>query len=76
MSPLTRSTFSIEDIIAQYIRTGQASIMLKVNRLTVRTWIRSGKLTGYRIGNFTLINRLQVEKIISERQSVQEVYHG
>ncbi len=67
MSTFTMSP-TINDIIATYITTGQVASLLNVNRLTVRRWLKSGRFTGYRIGNFTLISRLQVEELIVERQ--------
>ena len=62
MSTLPMSP-TIKDIISTYITTGQAASLLNVNRLTVRRWIKAGRLTGYRIGNFTLINKFEVEKL-------------
>jgi hypothetical protein len=63
MSTLLKSTTNIDDIITSYITTGQGGILLNVNRLTIRRWVKSGRLTGHIIANFTLISRLEIDKL-------------
>lgn len=67
MSTLSKSHSSI-DIDSKYITTGQAAAILYVNRLTVRRWVKAGKLSGWRVGNVTLLNKGEVEKMAVERR--------
>ncbi len=57
---------SLQDV---YVTTGQAAALLHVNRLTVQRWVRSGRLTGERVGNVTLIVKKEVEQLATERKA-------
>ena len=53
----------------RYFTTGQAAVYLSVNRLTIRRWVQAGKLSGERIGLFTLIPRQEVEQLAAARKA-------
>ncbi len=59
------STKSLSDI---YVTIGQASVLLAVNRATVRRWIREGKLYGEKMGSITLIPKVAVRIIAYQRR--------
>lgn len=49
-----------------YMTTGQAASRLSVNRLTIQRWVASGRLSGERVGNVTLIPIVEVEAILRQ----------
>ena len=51
-----------------YVTTGQAAAALWVNRLTIQRWVKSGKLSGERVGSVTLIPKVEVERLVARRQ--------
>jgi len=56
------------NIRTMYMTIGEATSYLDINRLTIRRWLKSGRLNGERIGHFTLILKDDVHKIaIQER---------
>lgn len=55
-----------------YMLTGQAAALLRVNRLTVQRWVKTGRLRGERVGYVTLIDRQQVEQIAAETGQQRE----
>ena len=52
-----------------YVTTGQAADLLHVSRVMVWKWVKSGKLSGERVGRITLIPRAEVEELALERQA-------
>lgn len=51
-----------------YMTTGQVALYLTVNRITVQRWLKSGQLSGERVGNVTLIPRAEVEALRLHRE--------
>lgn len=50
--------------IAEHFYTlTEAANLLGVNRITIRRWVQSGKLTAQRIGSVVLIEKHQVDAI-------------
>ena len=62
-------TTSLQDV---YLMTGQAASCLHVNRLTIRRWVKAGKLSGEVIGHLTLIPRADVERLAKDRERYYE----
>jgi len=52
-----------------YTTPGEASALLLVNRLTIRRWVKSGKLRGERVGSITLILKEDVQRIAQKREN-------
>lgn len=50
-----------------YTNIGQASTILLVNRLTIRRWIKQGKLHSEMIGRTALIPKDDIRRIAQER---------
>ena len=55
---------------AMYMTIGEAALYLDVNRLTIRRWLKSGRLNGERIGHFTLILKDDVRRIAIQERMV------
>ena len=51
----------------QYMSVTQAAAALEVNRATITRWVKEGKLSGEKIGLFTLISRKEIQRIAEER---------
>ena len=50
--------------IADHVYTlTEAAEQLDVNRVTIRRWVRAGKLTAQRIGRVVLVDKHQVDKL-------------
>jgi len=58
---------TIDDVTNKYVCIGQAASILWVNRLTIRRWIKQGKLSGQKIGLTTLIPKAEVLAIAKQR---------
>lgn len=52
-----------------FVSITQAASLSHVNRVTITRWIKTGKLTGERIGLTTLIPRQDVLTLIKQRES-------
>ena len=59
-----------ETLSSLYLLTGQAAKLLRVNRLSVQRWVNIGVLHGERVGNVTLIPRVEVEALARERETL------
>lgn len=51
-----------------YLTTGQAGKLVGVNGLTVRRWVKTGRLTGERVGRQILVQREQLLALIAARE--------
>ena len=52
-----------------YLTTGEAAAILQVNRLTVRRWVKAGKLWGEPVGQVTLLRKDEVHRLAAEREA-------
>jgi excisionase family DNA binding protein len=64
MKNINKSMGHLSDV---YTTPGQAASLLLVNRLTIRRWVKEGKLHGERVGNITLIPKVDVWHIAQQR---------
>ena len=55
------------NITEMFCTLKEASETLKVNRLTIRRWIKSGKIQAQRVGGEVLIERRLVETLAKEK---------
>ena len=53
-----------------YITPSQAALLLHVNRLAVRRWVKTGKLRGELVGRVTLIWKEDVKRLAMEREQL------
>ena len=51
-----------------YLTTGDIAKVLKVNLMTVRRWINSGKLPAIDLGKGYRVSKANFEKFLDERQ--------
>ena len=54
-----------------YLTTGQAGKLVGVNRLTVRRWVQTGRLTGERVGRQILVQREQLLRLMATRKGAE-----
>jgi hypothetical protein len=52
-----------------YVNIQQASLILSVNRLTIRRWLNQGKIHGQKIGTVTLLFKDEILAIAKERNN-------
>ena len=56
----------------KYMTLTEAAAQLRVNRITVRRWIKAGKLPAEEIGGVVLIERKHIERVEAAAQEAQE----
>lgn len=54
-------------ISGTFYTLGEVAVALKKNRLTVRRWIQSGKLSVTRLGCVALITKEDLDRLLSEQ---------
>ena len=59
----------IEQIAGQYYMMGDAAHELGVTRMTLWRWMRAKELTGHRLGREVFIEKSEIERLKSERQT-------
>ena len=55
-------------ISGTFYTLGEVAQLLAKNRLTIRRWIRSGKLDGQRLGSVVLIRKEEVDRLRREAE--------
>ena len=64
----------MEDTNQKFYTTEEVAEMLKVNRESVRRWVRKGKLKSIKLGGkFIRISQIQLDTFIKESESVTKV---
>jgi len=53
--------------VPKYYSCEQVSQMLSVKAITVREWIRTGKLKAYKIGKMYRIDQSQIDEFVSSK---------
>lgn len=48
----------------EYLTTGEAASLLSVSPITIRRWVKSGRLEGHRVGHLTVVRRQDVEAVL------------
>ena len=52
---------------AEFLTTGEAASLLSVSPITIRGWVKSGRLEGHRAGHFTVVLRQDVETLLGRQ---------
>lgn len=55
----------------EYLTTGEAASLLSVSPITIRRWVKSGRLEGRRVGHFTVVLRGDIEAIVDDLREGQ-----
>ncbi len=62
------SDYRTVNIAERFYTLTEAADRLEVNRLTIRRWIRSGKLEAQKVGGVVFIERELIEAMKTKRQ--------
>jgi excisionase family DNA binding protein len=60
----------MEEYAKEFLTTKDVAGMMKVSERTVKTWLKSGDLPAFKIGNVVRIERKALEKFLEENTKV------